>query len=133
MEYFKPYYKIFLITHINRTGKMFYQNINVLDYAAVSFNVKKINPQKSPLIMRGMSKEKKEVVEMKENREREESSEVKSAEYFKEEGKKDMKFSEEQEGNQFVSPGKSKYLWLDKLSAESRMKLKQIFLEEEKL
>ena len=83
MEYFKPNYKIFMITHINRTGKMFHENINVLDYAAVSTKVKHINPEKNPSIMKSVAKEKKEAMEMsemKEKMEREEVSEVKSAE-----------------------------------------------------
>ena len=80
MEYFNPNYKIFTITHINRTGKMFQENCNVLfEYAAVSTKAKHINPEKNPSIMKSVTKDKREAIEMKEKRESEED-EVKSAE-----------------------------------------------------
>lgn len=62
---------------------MFHENINVLDYAAVSTKVKHINADKNPSIMKSVAKEKKEANEMsewKEKREREGVSEFKSAE-----------------------------------------------------
>lgn len=42
-EYFNPNYKIFMVTHINRSGEMFHENVNVLEYAAVSTEVKHLN------------------------------------------------------------------------------------------
>ena len=147
MEYFKPNYKIFMITHINRTGKMFHENINVLDYSAVSTKVKHINPEKNPSIMKSIAKEKREaeMSALKEKKEKEEMDELKSIErrhnqiilekykcyimgvnaqaeedldqYFKEEDEKDRKFLEELRATQFVSPTKNRKLWLDKLEA----------------
>jgi len=42
-EFFYPEYKIFMVTHINRSGEMFHENVNVLEYAAVSTKVKHLN------------------------------------------------------------------------------------------
>jgi hypothetical protein len=53
-------------------------------------------------------------------------------EYFKREDEKDRRFLEELRANEYVSPTKDRKLWLNKLEAESRIKLRQIFLDEMK-
>ncbi len=50
--------------------------------------------------------------------------------YFKEQDEKDLKFLQELKETKYVSPTKSKKAWLDKLQAESRIKLRKIFLSE---
>lgn len=56
-EYFSSRYKIFMIAHINRSGEMFHENLNVLGYAAISTNVKPLNQSLNRSIM--MSAQKK--------------------------------------------------------------------------
>lgn len=41
-----------MIAHINRSGEMFHENVNVLEYAAVSMTVKHFNPNKNKSIMK---------------------------------------------------------------------------------
>jgi hypothetical protein len=61
MEYFKPCYKIYMIAHLNRSGQMFHENVNVLEYAAVSTQIKhmSINFKKNPSIAKSMRKREK--------------------------------------------------------------------------
>ncbi len=41
-----------------------------------------------------------------------------------------MKFLKDLKETKFISPSKNKKAWLEKLGAESRIKLRQIFLSE---
>jgi hypothetical protein len=45
-----------MIAHINRSGAMFHENVKVLEYAAVSTNVKLLNPITNPSIMKSARK-----------------------------------------------------------------------------
>ena len=55
-EYFTESYKIFMIAHINRSGEMFHENVNVLEYASLTMNVKYANPHKNRSIMKSVKK-----------------------------------------------------------------------------
>jgi hypothetical protein len=61
MEYFKPSYKIYMIAHLNRSGQMFHENVNVLEYAAVSTQIKHLhaNLKKNPSIAKSIRKREK--------------------------------------------------------------------------
>ena len=60
MEYFKPTYKIFMIAHLNRSGEMFHENVNVLEYAAISTQVKPINLSKNKSIAKSIRKKQRD-------------------------------------------------------------------------
>lgn len=47
-----------MIAHINRSGEMFHQNLNVLGYAAISTNVKPLNQNLNRSIMMSAQKKK---------------------------------------------------------------------------
>ena len=55
-EYFNPSYKIYMIAHLNRSGDMFHENIKVLEYAAVSSQVRQLNPHMNQSIMKSARK-----------------------------------------------------------------------------
>lgn len=55
-EYFNSLYKIYMVAHINRSGEMFHENINVLEYAAVSMTVRHLNPQMNRSILKSARK-----------------------------------------------------------------------------
>jgi hypothetical protein len=45
-----------MIAHINRSGEMFHENVNVLEYAAVSTNVKHLNFQMNKSLFKSAKK-----------------------------------------------------------------------------
>lgn len=55
-EYFTPRYKIYMIAHINRSGEMFHENLKVLEYAALSTQVKQFNPNVNKSIAKSARK-----------------------------------------------------------------------------
>jgi hypothetical protein len=59
-EYFAPHYKIFMIAHINRTGEMFHENANVLEYANLSTNCKQLNPMINRSIMKSAARKRED-------------------------------------------------------------------------
>lgn len=58
MEYFKPPYKIYMVAHLNRSGQMFHENLNVLEYAAISTSINHLYPNyaKNPSIAKSLKK-----------------------------------------------------------------------------
>jgi hypothetical protein len=56
VEFFSPNYKIIMIAHINRSGQMFHENVNVLEYAALSTHIKQLNTHKNKSILKSASK-----------------------------------------------------------------------------
>lgn len=158
MEYFKPAYKIYMIAHLNRSGQMFHENVNVLEYAAISTQIRHLQPnlKKNPSIAKSIRKRKIDFeaepcqprpdnieTERRENKfvlEKYKSyimginaqAEADLDDYFKREDEKDRKFLEELKAHEFVSPTKDREKWLDQMQAESRIKLREIFLEEKR-
>ncbi len=45
-----------MVAHINRSGEMFHENINVLEYAAVSMTVRHLNPQVNRSLLKSARK-----------------------------------------------------------------------------
>lgn len=45
-----------MVAHINRSGEMFHENVNVLEYAAVSMTVKHMNPLMNKSILKSARK-----------------------------------------------------------------------------
>ena len=58
-EYFGEDFKIFMIAHINRTGEMFHENLNVLDYASIGTRVKHMNNFVNQSIAKSQKKKNK--------------------------------------------------------------------------
>jgi hypothetical protein len=129
-----------MIAHLNRSGQMFHENVNVLEYAAVSTQVKHLNLKKNPSIMKSMKKREKSFVDLSEKKHEPNETERRQNkfllekyksyimgvnaqaeedldQYFKQEDEKDLKFLKDLKEMQYVSPAKSKKLWLDKLEA----------------
>jgi len=60
MEYFKPSYKIFMVAHLNRSGLMFHENFNVMEYASLSTEIHHLQPNmaKNPSIAKSVRKDR---------------------------------------------------------------------------
>lgn len=79
-EYFTEYSKIFMIAHINRSEDMFHENVNVLEYAAISKNVKTFNPHKNYALSKSAKKREGKTKSILKGKKKEVEEEEKSEE-----------------------------------------------------